>query len=670
MKKGTRLLSVLLSALLVFSALGAAFTAAATDAYKPTYTDKVTEQDVEALLDDINTLLSREVLNGAAIEEIYKLLPTLSSIVNNGGQQYSTRRASYFAEAYPERFAKLADYTADEDGTIVDDVKDEQGNVTTPGTFTKFFQENPIVCEDLAAFQAELGEIIDMVVINNVLSTITFAFAFFANDKIPAGQALCDGVDQLCDVLGAKQEKPLKDLIGLGAQLMQYDTEGTRAYLKNLVAALLPDLSGNAMGLVRSLADEKDGAALYAGVSAVLNNLSDVVTALSSSLAGLMDISSVVASINDLKTQFAALPTTGEGETLRLDLEGVVSKLVPALTKELVTLELKVTFVDRAENGTNPPATPGTPDLGGFLSSGLQLRHMKLERVSGCAADADVLKTVYDYLYDNLIADPTNNALLSLVPSLNVLPEDVAAFLEKGVKLDNASLADELIRLVAKTVGRHIVTLVPAVHETCIAAGSKAYYVCDLCGKWFADAAATAEIVDKDSVVIPASADSHDLAEFAEVPATCTEDGRRAHFACVLCGKVFADAAGAEELTEEALVIPAAGHTLAEHYYADPSGHALICETCGVTVEAGSHADADGDGKCDVCAYTMPNEQPADPDNPADPDKPADPAAGEQDETPVKDTDIPKTGAAGLSLGALSLAAAAAFVLLRKTKKA
>lgn len=667
MKKGTKLLSVLLAFVMVISMFAATFAASAADYYKPRYTEKITEEDVSLMLGDINTLLP-QLLTGDILEDVYKVLPSLSTIVNNGGQQYSTRRASYYAEAYPERFANLASYTDDPDGVIVDDVTDADGNITTPGTFTKFFEENPITCADLAAFQAEVNEIVDMVVIDNVMSTIAFAFAFFASDKVPAGRALADGVDQICEALGVEQTANLQTLLGLSEEaFMQTDTAGTRTYLKNIVAALLPDLSNNVMKVLRNVADETKGAQLYAGVTAVLNNLSDVVNALSSSLSSLMDITAVVEQIDNLKTQFAALPTVGEGETLRLDLQGIIGQLVPTLTQQLAGIELKIVFVDRAEHDPVAPTTkPLVPDIAGALSNGIEFRSMQLDRLANCETTADVLKTIYDYLYDNLIADPDNNALiefvLPIVGSMEgvQIPQTVLDFIGKALAMDNDELAGELNLVLANAAGRHIMTLVPATAATCVADGSMAYYVCEACGQWFADEAGTELIADQSSVIIPAAEGDHDIAAFEAKAPTCTEAGNIAHYACVLCGKLFADAEATEELTAEEVAIAATGHTPAEHYYADPDGHALICETCGVTLESGAHVDEDGDGLCDVCAFEIP----------AEPEEPTEPTTGADDETPVKDADIPKTGsAASIGFGALSLAAAGALVLLRVRSK-
>ena len=50
----------------------------------------------------------------------------------------------------------------------------------------------------------------------------------------------------------------------------------------------------------------------------------------------------------------------------------------------------------------------------------------------------------------------------------------------------------------------HNLTLVPAKAATCTNPGNSAYYTCDGCDKWFADATGSVEITDKTSVKIPA----------------------------------------------------------------------------------------------------------------------------------------------------------------------
>ena len=51
----------------------------------------------------------------------------------------------------------------------------------------------------------------------------------------------------------------------------------------------------------------------------------------------------------------------------------------------------------------------------------------------------------------------------------------------------------------------HVLSYVSAKPATCTDSGNKAYYACSDCGKWFEDSLGTVEITDKSSVVIPAA---------------------------------------------------------------------------------------------------------------------------------------------------------------------
>ena len=69
----------------------------------------------------------------------------------------------------------------------------------------------------------------------------------------------------------------------------------------------------------------------------------------------------------------------------------------------------------------------------------------------------------------------------------------------------------------------HTLTKVEAKAATCEADGSIEYYICEVCGKLFADGEATAEITSEDTIV-PAM--GHDWDEgVVTTPATCEEDG-------------------------------------------------------------------------------------------------------------------------------------------------
>ena len=144
----------------------------------------------------------------------------------------------------------------------------------------------------------------------------------------------------------------------------------------------------------------------------------------------------------------------------------------------------------------------------------------------------------------------------------------------------------------------HNLTLVAAKAATCTAAGNSAYYTCDGCDKWFADATGSVEITDKTSVKIPAPGHTagtewksddtnhwhecsrchdkkdeaahdygsdnvcdtcgyyktvphtHNLTLVAAKAATCTEGGKEAYYKCEGCGKFYEDVLGTKEITD------------------------------------------------------------------------------------------------------------------------
>lgn len=81
MKKQKKLLSILLAVVLIVTSISTSMIAFADSNYKPQYTEKVSKQDVTDMIGDINTILDENVLTGATIEEIYKMLPSLKSLL-------------------------------------------------------------------------------------------------------------------------------------------------------------------------------------------------------------------------------------------------------------------------------------------------------------------------------------------------------------------------------------------------------------------------------------------------------------------------------------------------------------------------------------------------------------------------------------------------------------
>lgn len=87
------------------------------------------------------------------------------------------------------------------------------------------------------------------------------------------------------------------------------------------------------------------------------------------------------------------------------------------------------------------------------------------------------------------------------------------------VTFDGVTYTDDKTESVPAT--GHKLTLTAAVEPTCEKNGSKAYYVCEHCGKWYADATASVEITDKSGVAIPVL--GHD---YGNPTWTWSEDGK------------------------------------------------------------------------------------------------------------------------------------------------
>ena len=86
---------------------------------------------------------------------------------------------------------------------------------------------------------------------------------------------------------------------------------------------------------------------------------------------------------------------------------------------------------------------------------------------------------------------------------------------------------------------------------------------------------------------------------------------------CTVCGDVLVEASGnhtpgaGATCTEpqkctvcQAVLAEATGHVAGVEWIIDENGHHKIC-TCGVKVEEGTHTDADGNARCDVCDYNL-----------------------------------------------------------------
>ena len=107
---------------------------------------------------------------------------------------------------------------------------------------------------------------------------------------------------------------------------------------------------------------------------------------------------------------------------------------------------------------------------------------------------------------------------------------------------------------------------------------------------------------------------THNLTLVSAIDSTCTEAGNKAYYTCDGCGKWFADAPGSVEITDKSsVVIPAKGHT-ASDWKSDADNHWKVCNAagCGVIIEGSKTAHSYGDDNvCDICGYTKPLTPPS-----------------------------------------------------------
>ena len=187
--------------------------------------------------------------------------------------------------------------------------------------------------------------------------------------------------------------------------------------------------------MLRNVLKDDNFALLYDGVSKVLNNLASIINVLESSLSGLgIDFTEVINTINDINTKWSNLPTTGEGELKRIDINAAIPVILEEAGAGAITSVVKIPAID-------------------------------LTHVTETATNADLLKAVFDYVY-NLIS--TNRSTLEFVITDNgsgsllesalkiEIPAEVEAQLIELINMSNDDLANEAVIAVASLAGREI----------------------------------------------------------------------------------------------------------------------------------------------------------------------------------------------------------------------
>lgn len=141
-------------------------------------------------------------------------------------------------------------------------------------------------------------------------------------------------------------------------------------------------------------------------------------------------------------------------------------------------------------------------------------------------------------------------------------------------------LSEEDVAVPAKG---HELEKVEAKEATCTENGNAVHYKCKSCGKLYLDAAGKEELTEEEVAIL---AKGHELEKVEAKEATCTENGNASHYKCVLCGKLYLDAVG-EELSEEEALIPTKDHIFGKWEitvqpdYGKEGTEQRVCSLCG-----------------------------------------------------------------------------------------
>ena len=186
---------------------------------------------------------------------------------------------------------------------------------------------------------------------------------------------------------------------------------------------------------------------------------------------------------------------------------------------------------------------------------------------------------------------------------------------------DEAATTETTLEALTLAALGHEMTFHEAKAATCTEAGNVAYYSCGRCGKNFSDEAGTTEITD---VTIPA--EGHKLTHHEAKAATCTEDGTKEYWECSVCGKKFADAEGKTEITD--VTVKATGHDFTKEVVsaatkrsdATTTERATYWYTCANCGEVSTE-------KFFYYGDVLPTEptKPTEPEKPTEPTKPSEP---------------------------------------------
>lgn len=114
----------------------------------------------------------------------------------------------------------------------------------------------------------------------------------------------------------------------------------------------------------------------------------------------------------------------------------------------------------------------------------------------------------------------------------------------------------------AANTSEHQLVRVYEQKATCEVPGNIEYWICNECGKIYADSGENTELLPEDVVTIQTG---HKLTLIPAAEVSCDLDGNHAYYVCEYCGRLFEDGTGTVEITDaDSVKIPATGHEWGE----------------------------------------------------------------------------------------------------------
>ncbi len=435
-KVWTKVVSVIMTVSLM---LGLCVTAFASDVtYKATYTKVATKEVYKTVLSDANTEIGKQGLNGNTVQEMYKLLPQVAGILTDA-KQYKT--IEFYTNTEPEIFANFASFMQSKNATTV-----------TVELLTEYFTENPAQIKDVEDFTNKLNTFIDVFFSAPVNQLIVLALMM----GVPQAnmQTFFGSLDDVCKSMGIQQEKTFFQVV------TAQNGEATAKYVKNIVNAILPDLTNNAMQIIKTLSVPENSSMFYRGITVLVPGLYDLVVKLEGIIvmfAPGLDLAPLKAPLKQASDIVLALPTTGEGENKMFDLEGSIEYIVnDVIAASMSTPNTVTMYTLQAKTGTR-----GKKILSFNGDGMINFDHINLANVRAAADTTDVFNVIFHYLHKNL-NKTGNKALLNtaigLLPSLGVnLPKEIVNYLTFVLKNNESESVYELYKMLRTATGHDLI---------------------------------------------------------------------------------------------------------------------------------------------------------------------------------------------------------------------